>query len=221
MRRRTDRPRPPGGRIGRRRASRTLALVGPCASMLATCGSLTNCVDDLGGFLRAEEDIEVADRLGASPEAAAILRPDDLPGPADGLDDRRDQPQGVVLEDAHPRTSRRTRSLRGSSLGLSPKPLSAAIRPDSAAVRRSARLTIFNSSWRALIFFGPSPGLETGTSPGAFFDAARRRRGAVRSSPVARSWRASSRRCRGPRGGRRRSSPARRRVGSEGLRAVW
>ncbi len=34
--------RPPGGRTGHPLASRTLALVGPCASTAATSGSLTN-----------------------------------------------------------------------------------------------------------------------------------------------------------------------------------
>ena len=59
-------------------ASRTLALVGPCASTVATWGSFTNASSTAGGVLRAEQDVEIADRLGPAPQAAADLGADHL-----------------------------------------------------------------------------------------------------------------------------------------------
>ena len=41
---------------------------------------------------------------------------------------------------------------------LAPNPFSLAIFPDSAAARRSARLSILSDSCRTLIFLGPRPG---------------------------------------------------------------
>ena len=57
-------------------------------------------VEDRGRILGGEEDVQVADRLGATPEAAADLGADHERMGPDRLEDRRDQAPGLALQDA-------------------------------------------------------------------------------------------------------------------------
>ena len=181
----------------------------PLRQNLATCGSSTNSSSTGRRFLRAEEDVKIADRLGPAPQAAAELGADDLAMAADGLQDRRHQQECLICRIRPPDVSRNAIPSRMLASVLAPKPLILAICPASAAARRSARLLILSVSCRTLIFLGPKPGTRRSARiPGGVAFAACRRPATDRSSQAARSWRASSRRSPAPPPGcRRRSSP--------------
>ena len=55
-------------------------------------------IDHRGGLCRAAQHVQVADRLGPTAQATAILGANDLRMAPDGLQNRRDQSQSVVLE---------------------------------------------------------------------------------------------------------------------------
>ena len=129
---------------------------------------MTKCVEHRRRVLGAEEDVEIADRLGPAPQAAADLGADDLrggPGPPRGSA----RPAAAPGSGGSGRRPTRRSAIPSRILAsvLAPNPLSLAILPASAAARRSARLSIFSASCSALIFFGPSPGTRSSaTRPG-------------------------------------------------------
>ena len=119
-------------------------------------------------MLRAEQDVEIADRLGAPAQAAADLG-------ADHLRDGRARPRGSAPPAAARGSARSDRPTFSTNAipsrilasVLAPKPLSLAILPDFAAARRSARLSILSVFVQRLDLLGTRPGMrKSATRPG-------------------------------------------------------
>ncbi len=97
---------------------------------LGHLGQRDEIVEDRRRVRRAEEDVEVADRLGPPAQAAADLGADDLGMLADRLEDRRDQQRAPrVWRIRPPVVSRNAIPSRMLASVLAPKPLSLAIWP--------------------------------------------------------------------------------------------
>ena len=98
-------------------------MVGPWARTCGHLGQLHELFQDRRRVLGAEENVQIADRLGPPPQAAADLGPDDLGMLADGLEDRRDQPQRFALQDPLARLFQERDALEDVGLGLGPEAL--------------------------------------------------------------------------------------------------
>ncbi len=130
-------------------------------------GQLDEGVEHRGGLLRAEQDVEIADRLGPATEAAAKLGPDHLGMVAHRLQDRSDQPQGVALEDPLARLLDEGDPFEDLRLGLLPEPLELGDLARLARLAQIGQALDLQVSWSALIFLGPRPGMRNrATRPG-------------------------------------------------------
>ncbi len=115
--------------VGFERRQEHAGLGGAVGQHLGHLGQCHEVFQDRSRVLRAEEDVQVADRLGPPSQAAADLRANDLGVLADRLENRRDQEQCFVEQNPPAGLLQKSDPLQDVGLGLAAKALQLGDRP--------------------------------------------------------------------------------------------